>query len=123
MKLVESFNEFFFRASKPVLEDENLKTDGPETDDQKLERLRKMGLAPKMDFYEALSKAQDEWEEDQEIQDAISTLSTRTSEILEKCIKDDEYADEYNEYCEQLANDTSLYDLGYLEYMMASGAV
>lgn len=97
-----------------------------ESDDaNKIEdRLRDLGLAPKEEFDERWYIMVDEWGNDPEINRAIDVLKSRTKAIVDKYIdyNDPEDEAEYDQRREWIW-ESSIDDLGFLEFMIAQGVV
>jgi len=92
--------------------------------ERNINRLRGLGLAPKKEFDERWEEMMDEWGSDPDINAAIDTLKRKTNEIIDKHIdfddnEDQEEWDQRNEwFFEQ-----GVEDLGFFEYMVASGSL
>lgn len=92
-------------------------------EDGKIEdRLRELGLAPKEEFDDRWDNMIDEWGSDEEISRAIDILRTRTSAIMDKYI-DYSDPDDEREFDQRRAWiwESSIDDLGFLEFMIAQG--
>lgn len=90
--------------------------------EQNIERLRGLGLAPKKEFDERWEEMVDEWGQDPEINHAIYTLKMKTSQIIDKYIDFDDSEDmEQWEQRQDWMFQSSIDDLGWLEWMIASG--
>jgi hypothetical protein len=92
--------------------------------ERNIERLRGLGLAPKKEFDERWDDMMDEWDSDPEIEAAIQTLKRKTNEIIDKHIDfddndDQEQWDQRGEWFFEQRVD----DLGFFEYMVASGSL
>jgi hypothetical protein len=92
--------------------------------ERNVERLRGLGLAPKKEFDERWEEMMDEWGSDPDIDRAITTLKAKTNEIIDKHIDLDDYEDEgeWNERVDWMYQ-ASIDDLGFFEYMVASGSL
>jgi len=97
-----------------------------ENDDQAQieDRLRDLGLAPKKDFDVRWDELVDEWGSDEEISRAIDILRSRTKAIVDKHIdyNDPEDEQEYDQRREWMY-ESSIDDLGFLEFMLAQGDI
>jgi hypothetical protein len=92
--------------------------------ERNIERLRGLGLAPKKEFDERWDEMMDEWGSDPDINAAIDTLKRKTNEIIDKHIdfddnEDQEQWDQRGEWMFEQRVD----DLGFFEYMVASGSL
>jgi hypothetical protein len=103
--------------------DMNESEEHPERE-RNIERLRGLGLAPKKEFEERWDEMMDEWGSDPDINAAINTLKRKTNEIIDKHIdfddnEDQEQWDQRGEWMFESGVD----DLGFFEYMVASGSL
>jgi hypothetical protein len=92
--------------------------------ERNIERLRGLGLAPKKEFEERWDEMMDEWGSDPDINAAIDTLKRKTNEIIDKHIDFDDNEDQ--EQWDQLGElmfEQRVDDLGFFEYMVASGSL
>jgi hypothetical protein len=87
------------------------------------EELRNMGFSelPDMEFNQRFQAMTDEWSSDPEVSQALDILKRKTNEILDKWIDYDQDQADWEEIQGQIANDFSLDEIGFLEYMIASG--
>lgn len=88
------------------------------------DRLRDLGLAPKKDFDERWDEMIDEWGSDPDIDKAISVLRSRTKAIMDKYIdySDPEDEQEFDQRREWIW-ESSIDDIGFLEFMIAQGDI
>mgnify|MGYP003704381431 FL=1 len=89
------------------------------------EELKAMGFSDRPDgpFIDRMQAALDEWGMDPEVGQALDLLKKRTNEILDQYIDlgDDEDNDAYSQYSENIMNSYSIDEMGFFEYMVASG--
>lgn len=96
--------------------------EGDRDHDKIEDRLRDLGLAPKKPFDERWQEMVEEWGSDPEINAAIDTLKTRTSQLIDKHIdlsdsEDEEGYDQHQEFIWEQSID----EVGWLEYMIGTG--
>jgi hypothetical protein len=91
--------------------------------DDDIKQLRDLGLVDKDPFEDRFDKMVDEWGGDPEISAAIDILTKKTGLIINKWIDlaDDEDVSDWEQRLEQLYNDTSVGDMGFLEFMVVNG--
>lgn len=87
------------------------------------EELRNMGFSelPDMAFEDRYQAALDEWSSDPEISQALDILKSKTNAILNKWIDYDQDEVKWDMLQVEIANDFSLDEIGFFEYMIASG--
>ena len=92
--------------------------------ERNIERLRGLGLAPKKEFDERWADMMDEWGSDPDIDGAIATLKAKTSEIIDKYVDLDDHEDseEWERHVDWMMQ-SSIDDLGFFEFMVASGSL
>ena len=86
-------------------------------------RLRELGISDisNKSFDERINALTEEWSSDPEINKALDILKSRTTEIIDKWTDYDQDETEFDQFREELTNDWSIDELGFLEYMIASG--
>lgn len=94
-----------------------------DSNEDKLARLRRLGLEDAEPFEQRYQKALDEWGSDPDINAAIDMLTKKTGLIIDKWIDlaDDEDVSEWEQMREWLYSDTSVDDMGFFEFMVANG--
>lgn len=107
MSKIQNFNKYL---------NENL-----DKDEEK--RLREFGISniSNMPYRDRVEAMTDEWGSDPDVIKALDLLKSKTNEIIDKWIDYDDDADEIQADQEAFANEYSLDELGFLEFMIASG--
>jgi len=84
-----------------------------------LARLRELGIVEPESFDKRYQKVLDEWGSDPEINAAIRKLKERTGQIIDKFI-DRRTEDEWSRFMDDLYNGETVYDMGWLEYIIVN---
>ena len=91
-----------------------------ESGDDRLDRLRELGMAPKVPLDERWADFVNDWGADSEIEMALRTLKAKTKDLMDQYIYDEDYDSQEWDQIISWMRDQSVDDMGLLEFLVST---